>query len=124
MYKATIKGTVPSKSNCYKIVTKKSKEGKPYGSLAKAANLIKYEKSFFIQLPPALRGLMIDGYFELYIDVFYPSQRSDLDNSLKAVLDCLQMTKTIKNDNKCVKIVAQKAVDKDDPRIEFEIKPI
>jgi len=35
-----------------------------------------------------------------------------------------QMAKTIKNDNKCVKIVAQKAIDKDDPRIEFEIKPI
>ena len=124
MIKATIKGTVPSKSNCYKIVTKKSKEGKPYGSLAKAANLIKYEKSFFIQLPPALRGLMIDGYFEFYIDVFYPSQRSDLDGCLKIVLDCLQMTKTIKNDNKCVKIVAQKAIDKDEPRIEFEIKEI
>ena len=124
MYKATIKGTVPSKSNCYKIVTKKSKEGKPYGSLSKAANLIKYEKSFFIQLPPALRGLLIDGYFEFYIDVFYPSQRSDLDGCLKIVLDCLQMTKTIKNENKCVKIVAQKAVDKDDPRIEFQIKPL
>ena len=117
--KATIKGTVPSKSNCYKVI----KLGNKF-SLGKSKALKDYEKSFFIQLPPALRGLMIDGYFELYIDVFYPSQRSDLDNSLKGVLDCLQMTKTIKNDNKCVKIVAQKAVDKDQPRIIFEIKPL
>ena len=117
--KATIKGTVPSKSNCYKVIKLGNK-----CSLGKSKALKDYEKSFFIQLPPALRGLMIDGYFELYIDVFYPSQRSDLDNSLKGVLDCLQMTKTIKNDNKCIKIVAQKAVDKDQPRIEFEIKPL
>ena len=124
MIKATIKGNVPSKSNCYKVITRKSKEGRTYGSLAKETKLIKYENSFFIQLPPSLRGLMIDGYFEFYVDVFYPSQRSDLDGCLKIILDCLQDTKTIKNDNKCVKIVAQKAVDKDNPRIEFEIREI
>lgn len=119
MIKATIKGNVPSKSNCYKVIKLGNK-----CSLAKSKALKDYEKSFFIQLPPALRGLMIDGYFEFYVDVFYPSQRSDLDNSLKVLLDSLQATKTIKNDNKCVKIVAQKAVDKDDPRIEFEIREI
>jgi len=106
------------------VITRKSKEGRTYGSLAKETKLIKYENSFFIQLPPALRGLMIEGFFEFYVDVFYPSQRSDLDGCLKIILDCLQATKTIKNDNKCVKIVAQKAVDKDNPRIEFEIKEI
>ena len=40
-------------------------------------------------------------------EVFYPTQKSDLDNSLKVILDCLQKTKTIVNDNKCVKIVAE-----------------
>jgi Holliday junction resolvase RusA-like endonuclease len=119
MYKATIKGNVPSKSNCYKVIKLGNK-----CSLAKSKALKDYENSFFIQLLPALRGLMIEGYFEFYIDVFYPSQRSDLDNSLKVVLDCLQKTNTIKNDNKCVKIVAQKAVDKDNPRIEFKIKTV
>lgn len=115
MYSATIKGNTPSKSNCYMIAHKR---------LIKRKVLTTYEDSFYIQLAPELRNLMIEGFFEFYIDVFYPSNRSDLDNSLKIVLDCLQKTKTIKNDNKCIKIVAQKAVDKENPRIEFTIKPV
>lgn len=56
--------------------------------------------------------------------MFYPSQRSDLDNSLKVVLDCLQRVKAIRNDNKCVKIVAEKFLDKEKPRIEFELRRV
>ncbi len=33
-------------------------------------------------------------------------------------------TKTIKNDNKCVKIIARKFVDKENPRAEFLITEI
>lgn len=61
------------------------------------------------------------GYFELYVDVYYPSGRADLDNSLKIILDSLQKAKAIKNDNKCVKIVAQRFIDKKEPRIEFKL---
>tara|TARA_R110000751_G_scaffold116675_1_gene216831 strand:+ start:791 stop:1162 length:372 start_codon:yes stop_codon:yes gene_type:complete len=120
MIEATIHGNTPSKSNCYKIITLGSKERR-YSSLGKTKVLKTYEDQFFIQLPPKLRNLDIAGYFEFEIDVFYPSQRADLDNSLKIVLDCLQMTKTIRNDNKCVRIVANKALDKTNPRIEFKI---
>ena len=112
MIEATIHGNTPSKSNCYKIITLGSKERR-YSSLGKTKVLKTYEDQFFIQLPPKLRNLDIAGY--------YPSQRADLDNSLKIVLDCLQMTKTIRNDNKCVRIVANKALDKTNPRIEFKI---
>lgn len=122
MITATILGNTPSKSNCYKIVSIKSKEGRIHSSLAKTSRLKQYEKDFFIQLPPKFRNLKINQYFEFHVDVFYPSQRADLDNSLKIVLDCLQMTGTIMNDNKCVKIVAQKGLDKNNPRIEFKIK--
>jgi Holliday junction resolvase RusA-like endonuclease len=114
----TIFGTVPSKSNCYKII----KLGN-HASLAKTSALKKYENDFFIQCNH-YRNANIDGYFEFYIDVYYPNQRSDLDNSLKAVLDCLQKVKAITNDNKCCKIVANKFLDKLNPRIEFEIKKI
>lgn len=110
-----IKGNCPSKSNCYKIIRK----GKNT-SLAKKEILEKYENSFYIQCDK-YRNKNISGYFELYLKVFYPSQRSDLDNSLKVVLDCLQKAKAISNDNKCVKIVAEKFLDKKDPRIEFSI---
>jgi Holliday junction resolvase RusA-like endonuclease len=106
MIEGIIRGNTPSKSNCYKIIT--------MGSGIK--RLKQYEDDFYIQLPPKLRNLDISGYFKFEIDVFYPSQRADLDNSLKVVLDCLQKTKTIRNDNKCVEIIARKALDKADPR--------
>lgn len=115
-----IYGNVPSKSNCYRITHVKG-----HASLAKTTALRRYENQFFIQAPAEIRNLAYNGFFEIHIDVYYPSQRSDLDNSLKIILDSLQKkTKTIKNDNKCVKIVAQKFVDKKEPRVEFVLKKI
>lgn len=110
--KQTILGNCPSKSNCYMVAGK---------ALIKTAALRKYEELFFIQCNQ-YRNANITGYFELHLSVFYPSQRSDLDNSLKVVLDCLQRVKAITNDNKCVKIIAEKYLDKENPRIEFVIK--
>lgn len=112
--KQTIHGNCPSKSNSYKI----GKQG-----MYKSKALIKYEKDFYIQCN-LYRNKDLRGYFEFHIDVFYPTEKSDLDNSLKIVLDCLQKCKAIPNDNKCVKIVAQKFKSKDNPRIEFEIKQV
>lgn len=109
-----IHGTCPSKSNCYRIAGK---------GLIKSPALTKYEQDFYIQCNH-YRNANITGYFELHIQVFYPNQRSDLDNSLKVVLDCLQKVKAIQNDNKAVKIVAEKFLDKERPRIEFSIKTI
>jgi Holliday junction resolvase RusA-like endonuclease len=56
--------------------------------------------------------------------VYYESQKPDLDNALKIVLDCLQGCKAIKNDRNCVKIIAQKFIDKTNPRIEFELNEV
>jgi Holliday junction resolvase RusA-like endonuclease len=91
MEKQVIHGTCPSKSNTYKII----KIGNIY-SLGKTPALKKYEKDFYIQCN-VYRDKEIDGYFEFYMDVYYPNQRSDLDNSAKVVLDCLQKAKAIKN---------------------------
>ena len=118
MEKQVIHGVCPSKSNSYKIIKVNN-----ISSLGKTASLRKYEKDFFIQCDK-YRDANIDGYFEFYMDVFYPNQRSDLDNSLKVVLDCLQKVKAIKNDNKCVKLVVRKFLDKDKPRVEFIIKKV
>jgi Holliday junction resolvase RusA-like endonuclease len=118
MDKQIIYGSCPSKSNCYKII----KIGN-ISSLGKTNALKKYENDFFIQCN-VYRDKNIEGYFEFYMDVFYPNQRSDLDNSLKVVLDCLQKVKAIQNDNKCVKIVVRKFLDKEKPRVEFVIKEI
>ena len=69
-------------------------------------------------------ALNIDKYFEYHCKVYYPSMRTDIDNSLKIQLDCLQKCKAIKNDNLCVKVVAEKFIDKDNPRVEFKIVTI
>ena len=111
----TIAGTVPSKSNCYKIVSIAG-----HGSLAKTDKLKKYEQAFYLQIG-RYRDLNIKGLFELYADVYHTSNTHDLDNSLKIILDCLQKTKTIKNDNKCVKLIVNKFVDKANPRLELKI---
>lgn len=114
----TIYGQTPSKSNAYRIVTISG-----HGSLAKTPLLSAYEKSFYLQCN-FYRNKQIKGLFELKIDIYNSSQRHDLDNAFKVVLDCLQSCKAITNDRNCVKIVAQKFVDKTNPRIEFEITEI
>ena len=118
MDKQVIKGICPSKSNSYKIIKIKGSY-----SLGKKEELANYEKSFILQCN-LYRNKNITGYFEFYMDVYYPNQRSDLDNSLKVVLDCLQKCNAIKNDNKCVKIVLRKFWDKINPRVEFIIIPV
>lgn len=111
----TIRGSIPAKSNQYKIIRMAG-----HSSLGKTKGLKEYENSFYMQVG-AYRNLMITGYFELEVRVYYTSMSHDLDNSLKCLLDCLQYTKTIKNDNKCVKIIAEKFLDKVNPRIEFRL---
>lgn len=119
-YTATIQGNTPSKSNCYKIVTKRGVGGKQHASLAKTDALKKYEEVFLWQVGK-LRELMIDKPFKIYIDVYYPSKRSDLDNSFKIILDCLQTCRAIKNDNLVCSIIGNKYIDKDKPRVELRL---
>ena len=113
----TVLGTVPSKSNSYRIVTVAG-----HAKLGKSPALEAYETSFFWQCP--IRNMNLSKQFEFHARVFYPSMRSDIDNSLKVLLDCLQHTKTLKNDNLCVKVVAEKFIDKSNPRVEFKIVTI
>ena len=110
----TIYGQVPSKSNGYKIITISG-----HSSLAKTKALKDYERKFYLQCP--LRGEEIADPFAIDMDVYYNSNRPDLDNAFKIVLDCLQMCKAIKNDRYCFEIHARKLVDKVNPRLELSI---
>lgn len=114
-YKARIKGTPVSKSNSYRII----KKGDHY-ELGKTDAMRRYEEAFMWQVG-SIRGANISCMFEFYIDVYYPSKRSDLDGCLKGVLDCLQQAKVITNDNNCCLIHARKFIDKEDPRVELRI---
>lgn len=69
----------------------------------------------------SLRNTNIDKRFMLDMDVYFASDRPDLDNALKVVEDCLQQCKAIKNDRLCAEIHARKFIDKENPRIEFKI---
>lgn len=116
-YRFTVRGQVPSKSNCYKVVVING-----HATLAKQSAVKAYESAFFMQCP--LRDAQIVRRFRLDIDVYYPNDRSDLDNALKVVLDCLQACKAIKNDRQCVEIHARKLIDKERPRVELQITPL
>ena len=117
-HEQVIYSQIPSKSNQYKIITIGG-----HSSLAKTKAMSEFEKKFYLQCG-AYRNKNIQGFFELYVDVYFQSNQPDLDNSLKGLLDCLQTCKAIKNDRYCVKIVANKYIDKNNPRIEFTIKEV
>jgi Holliday junction resolvase RusA-like endonuclease len=109
----TILGQVPSKSNGYKIGNNR---------LYKSKELKEYEERFYWQL--LKHGLIINPLkdkFSIEIFVYFQSNRSDLDNSAKIILDCLQNCKVIENDRLCHRLTMHKFIDKDNPRIEFEI---
>lgn len=112
--KVTIYGDIVSKSNQYKIINING-----HASLKKTAAVKNFEEKFFLQNP--LRNANICGFFEIYVDVYFSSNRKDLDGAFKLLLDVLQASNTIKNDRNCVKIVANKFIDKNNPRIEFQI---
>ena len=108
--KQVIYGVCPSKSNCYRIHAK--------GFLFKTKALTEYEAKFYMQC--TLRNKMITGYFEIYLNVFYPSERSDLDNSLKVLIDSLRGLAYV-DDKQIVEIHAMRHDDKDNPRVEVVV---
>lgn len=113
--KQIIHGQPPSKSNAYRIVNVHG-----HVSLCKTPATKKYEESFFMQC--SLRNANIDKRFKLTMDVYFQSDRPDIDNSCKAVLDCLQTIKAIKNDRLCSELHVRKLIDKENPRIEFVLE--
>ena len=117
-YRGVVKGTPVSKSNAYRIITIAG-----HASLTKTTAMKKYEEAFLWQVG-SIRDANIGVPFEFYLDVFFPSKRSDLDGCLKGILDCLQKARVIKNDNNCCLIHARKFIDKDNPRVEFRLVTI
>lgn len=67
------------------------------------------------------RNKRISGRFKLFAKVWHRSVRFDLDNSLKTLLDCLQMVNAIIDDKQCFQIEAEKHIDKHHPRVEFAL---
>jgi len=88
--KQVILGQVPSKSNCYKIITLYGK-----GSLAKTPALKLYEKSFYLQCNH-YRNKNIKGLFELHLNVYNSSQRRIWITHLRSALTSWKLVKLLK----------------------------
>ena len=112
----TIYGQILSKANHYQAVPGK------FGAkrIIKDEKIRAYEKSFMQQCR-IYRNKGISSRFRLFVMVYHSSVRFDLDNSLKTLLDCLQMVGAITDDKLCFQIEAEKKIDKYHPRIEFAI---
>jgi len=110
----TILGQVPSKSNGYKIGNNR---------LYKSRELKEYENRFswLYALAQGKSSEPLKEKFSIEIHVYFQSNRSDLDNAAKIILDCLQTCGVIENDRLCHRLLMYKFLDKDNPRIEFEI---
>lgn len=108
----TIFGQVPAKANNYQVTA----NGIVKGSIVKA-----YEKAAILQLNARWHYGTITERFTLQIDIYYASERYDLDNSLKTFLDILQYAKIIANDSQCYHIEAHKHIDKRAPRVCFRL---
>lgn len=111
-----IHGQIIAKANHYQAVPDKNGEKR----IIKDEKIRAYEHSFMEQCTK-YRDRRISSRFRLFVRVWHSSVRFDLDNSLKTLLDCLQMVGAITDDKLCFQIEAEKRIDKYHPRIEFAL---
>ena len=116
MIKETIYGQVVAKANHYQAVPGKNGERR----IIKDAAIRNYETSFVLQCRK-YRDMKINRPFRFECDVYYTDNNHDLDNSIKTVLDCLQMAGAITNDNLMHELTARKHISQQ-PRITFGIE--
>lgn len=112
----TIHGQIIAKANHYQAVPGKLGTKR----IIKDEKIRAYEHAF-IQQCKIYRDRGISSRFRLFVRVYHSSVRFDLDNSLKTLLDCLQMVGAITDDKLCFQIEAEKKIDKYRPRVEFAI---
>ena len=111
-----IHGQIIAKANHYQAVPGKFGQKR----IIKDEIIRAYER-FFMEQCKVYRNRRISSRFRLFVRVWHSSERFDLDNSLKTLLDCLQMAGAIADDKLCYQIEAEKHLDKYRPRIEFAI---
>ncbi|MBP3829628.1 MAG: RusA family crossover junction endodeoxyribonuclease [Bacteroidaceae bacterium] len=115
----TIFGQVVAKANNYQAVP----DGAGGRRIIKSDAVREYERSFKRQCR-VYAGMKIDRPFVFDVVVYESSRRYDLDNSLKTLLDCLQMCDAITDDNLCIEIRARKAVDPRRPRVVYSLHEV
>lgn len=112
----TIFGQIVGKANHYQAVPGSGGSRR----IIKDGAIRAYEREFLRQCTK-YRGRRISSRFKLFARVWHGSERFDLDNSLKTLLDCLQMAEAITDDRLCYQIEAEKHIDRCSPRVEFAL---
>lgn len=115
----TIHGDVPSKSNSYKIITLRYRDGRTISRLGKTSKLTEYERTFSLQCRG--KGLHISEPFACEIDVFFGNRQKDIDNASKCILDCLTQNGVIKDDVLCTELILHKHIDRKRPRVNIRL---
>lgn len=109
----TIQGQPCSKANSRRLVTNR---GRPM--VIKSKKALAYEAAVRQQVP-VMTPLMA-GELAVYIDIYYASERPDLDESI--ILDALQK-RVYANDRQIREKHVRHFIDKDQPRVEMVIEP-
>lgn len=112
-----ILGNIVGKANHYMAVP----DGAGGKRIIKDEAIRAYEKSFKEQCKIYADKYVL-GSFGLVADVYFSSSRSDLDNAIKTLLDCLQSCGAFADDNKCISIEARKHIDREQPRVRYALR--
>lgn len=111
-----IRGKIPAKSSGRQVYLNK-KTGRRFYASSDAYQ--KYEEDFlwqvknkrYKQLPMNKKGRL-----SVTLIVYDTSRRQDIDSFPKTILDCLQKSGLIVNDNKIDKLLVVREVNKENPR--------
>jgi len=112
-YQGRIYGKCASKANSRQLIFF---SGKPKSIKSKDA--LQFVKDIKKQIG---KKLFLEGDLKATFNIYYPSKRNDLDESL--VMDGLEGL-LYKNDRQIKKKIVEKFWDKEKPRVEFEIEEI
>lgn len=104
--------------------TKKSKSAQTYEQRARVACMRATGDRESVRGAPTVR---------VTIHAFWPRQRhlsgtedlalGDVDAVIKAALDALEKSRIIDDDARVIEVVARKSIDRENPRVEVDVKP-
>lgn len=106
MLKITVEGNVPSKKNSYKIHLN-PKTGARW--IAPSEEVKQFEENLAWVARAAYRGdEPMYGNLQLFISAYVSNPRRDIDNLLGSILDGIERSGVIENDNQFYRIVMDK----------------
>lgn len=115
-------GQLQSKSNCRRLVFNRHTKRPMF---IKSQVAMDFSKQFELQIANQIYNCgwsMITEPCKIVAHVWYQSNRSDLDISL--LKDLCQKCELIKNDRLIIEEHSYKHIDKENPRVEFELEII